>query len=145
MRNGKQVRQPRLGFEQPRIFTPPRRELTPETSKGFEVIKFAAVLGVYLLPWERWLLIHALELNEDGTFRFRIVLLLVARQNGKSLVMQVLALWRMFMDEAKLTIGTAQNLDVAEEQWQAAVDMAEEIPDLAEEIARTAPVPFCEP
>jgi hypothetical protein len=135
MQDGKRAKQPRLGFEQPRIFTPPRRELTPETSKGFEVIKFAAVLGVYLLPWERWLLIHALELNEDGTFRFRIVLLLVARQNGKSLVMQVLALWRMFMDEAKLTIGTAQNLDVAEEQWQAAVDMAQDIPELAEEIS----------
>lgn len=135
MRNGKLAKQPRLGFETPRIYTPPRRELTPATSKGFEVIKFAAVLGVYLLPWERWLLIHALELNEDGTFRFRIVLLLVARQNGKSLVMQVLALWRMFMDEARLTIGTAQNLDVAEEQWQAAVEMAQEIPELNEEIA----------
>lgn len=136
MRNGKQAKQPRrLGNEIPRIFTPPRRELTPETTKGFEVIAFAAMLGIHLLPWERWLLIHALELNEDGTFRFRIVLLLVARQNGKSLVMQVLALWRMYMDAARLTIGTAQNLDVAEEQWQGAVDLAEDIPELSEEIA----------
>lgn len=135
MKNGTQVRQPRLGFTEPRLFTPPRRELTPETSRGFEVIEFAAILGIWLLPWERWLLIHALELNEDGTFRFRIVVLLVARQNGKSLVMQVLALWRIFIDASRLVIGTAQNLDVSEEQWQAAVDMAQENEFLAERIA----------
>jgi phage terminase large subunit-like protein len=40
-------------------------------------------------------LIHALELLPDGTFRFRTVVLLVARQNGKSTLMQVLTLWRM--------------------------------------------------
>lgn len=135
MLNGKQVRQPRLGFEQPRIFTPPLRKLTPETSLGFEVIEFAMALGILLLPWQKWLLIHALELNPDGTFRFRIVLLLVARQNGKSLVMQVLALWRIFIDASRMVIGTAQNLDIAEEQWQAAVDMAQDDPDLAEKIA----------
>jgi hypothetical protein len=102
---------------------------------GFEVILFAEIMGIRLLPWEKWLLIHALELNEDGTFRFRIVLLLVARQNGKSLVMQVLALWRIFQDASRMVIGTAQNLDVAEEQWQAAVDRAQEDPWLSERIA----------
>jgi hypothetical protein len=33
-------------------------------------------------------------------------------------------------------IGTAQNLDVAEEQWQVAVDLAESCPELAAEIAK---------
>ncbi|WP_269939022.1 hypothetical protein [Arthrobacter sp. HY1533] len=113
----------RYGCETPRIFTPPLRELTPETSLGFEVIEFAALLGVTLLPWQKWLLIHALELNLDGTYRFRTVLLLVARQNGKSLVMQVLTLWRMVVDAARLVIGTAQNLDVSEEQWAEAVEL----------------------
>lgn len=126
-----------LGCEQPMIFTPPARELTPETTRGFECITFAEdVLGVTLLPWQKWLLIHALELNEDGTFRFRTVVLLVARQNGKSTVMQVLTLWRMYLDGAKMTIGTAQNLDLAEEQWRDAVDLAEEVEELNDEIAR---------
>lgn len=93
-------------------------------------------MGITLLPWQRWLLIHALELTEDGTFRFRIIVLLVARQNGKSTVMQVLTLWRMYVDGAPLVIGTAQSLDVAEEQWLDTVDMAESIPDLADEIAK---------
>jgi hypothetical protein len=126
-----------LGSEVPRIFTPPLRELTRETTRGFECIEFALnVLGIGLLPWQKWLLIHALELNEDGTFRFRTVVLLVARQNGKSTVMQVLALWRMYLDGAKLTIGTAQNLDVAEEQWRGAVELAEGVDELQDEIAR---------
>lgn len=136
MKDGKQVKAPRLGFEQPRIFTPPNRPLTPQTTRGFEVIELAAIVGIKLLPWEKWLLIHALELNEDGTFRFRIVLLLVARQNGKSLVLQLLALWRLFVDASQLVIGTAQSLDIAEEQWAAAVEMAQDNEWMAELIAR---------
>lgn len=62
--------------------------------------------------------------------------MLVARQNGKSTLMQVLSLWRMYVDGARLVIGTAQNLDIAEEVWQGAVDLAEEVPELAAEIAR---------
>lgn len=92
------------------------------------------VLGIHLFPWQRWVLIHALELLPDGTFRFRTVVLLVARQNGKSTVLQVLTLWRMYVDGAPLVIGTAQDLDTAEEQWQFVVDMAEDIPELAAEI-----------
>jgi hypothetical protein len=123
------------GCEVPRIFTPPLRKLTARTSRGFECIRFAEeVLELELFPWQRWLLIHALETIEDGSFRFRTVVLLVARQNGKSTLMQVLSLWRMFVDGAPLVIGTAQNLDIAEEVWQGAVDMAGEVPELAAEI-----------
>ena len=82
------------GSEKPRIFTPPLRRLTRSTSKGFECIEFAEdILEIKLLPWQKWLLIHALELNPDGSFRFRTVVLLVARQNGKSTLMLVLALY----------------------------------------------------
>ena len=40
------------GKETPRIYTPPLRELTPETSYGFSVIDFASdVLGIELFPY----------------------------------------------------------------------------------------------
>lgn len=123
----------RLGSETARVFTPPLRELTRETSKGFACIEFAEqILDIGLLPWQKWLLIHALELNPDGTYRFKTVVLLVARQNGKSTLMQVLSLWRMYAEGAPLVIGTAQSLDIAEEQWAGAVEIAEGIPELAE-------------
>lgn len=128
-----------VGSEAPRLWTVPLRKLTARTSRGFECIEFAEqILGLTLMPWQRWALIHLLELKVGGGYRFRTVLVLVARQNGKTTLMQVLALWRMFVDidsPTGLVIGTAQNLDIAEEAWQGAVDMAEGTPELAAEIA----------
>lgn len=121
-----------VGVTEPRLCTQPLRELTPETSHGFSVIEFALeVLGVSLYPWQRALLIRALELNEDGTYRFRKVFVLVGRQNGKTTLLTVLALWWLFVDAESfpehlpardfLILGTAQNLDIAEEAWDAAL------------------------
>lgn len=117
-----------FGSEVPRLWTRPLRELTPDTSLGFEVIEFALTfLRVVLYPWQKWLLIHALELNEDGTFRFRRVIVLVARQNGKSMLAAVLAAWWLFVDSDRFeerlppfrfkVLGTAQNLDTAQDVW----------------------------
>jgi phage terminase large subunit-like protein len=124
------------GIETPRLWTPPLRDLTPETTHGFEVIDFAReILGIELYPWQRWLLIHALELNPDGTYRFQKLVVLVARQNGKTLLLMVLALWWLFVDSESfpehlaandfLVLGSAQNLDLAEEAWQQAVDLCD--------------------
>lgn len=117
-----------VGREEPRLWTRPLRPLREETSLGFEVIEFALVfLGVDLYPWQKWLLIHALELNPDGTFRFRRVVVLVARQNGKSMLAAVLAAWWLFVDSDRFedrlppfrfkVLGTAQNLDTAQDVW----------------------------
>ena len=128
---------PLVGHEVPRIYTPPLRKLTPRTSAGFACIEFAEdVLGLVLFPWQKWFLIHALELLPDKTFRFRTVVLLVARQNGKSTLAQVLALFFMYVRAARLVIGTAQNLDLAEEVWAGAVEIAEDCPELADEIKK---------
>lgn len=62
-------------------------------------------------------------------------MLLVARQNGKSTVLQVLSLWFMYVVGTRLVLGTAQNLDVAEEQWEGAVEIAESVPELADLIS----------
>ena len=126
----------RLGHEVPRIFTPPLRELTPETSYGFHVIEFADVLGIVLFPWQRWLLIHMLELLEDGRLRFRTVVILVGRQNGKSTLAKVIVLWFMYVLNTRLVLGTAQDLDVAEGLWAETVEMAQEDEELADMIAR---------
>lgn len=130
----------RKGSTEPRIFTPPKRELTPETSLGFAVIDFAEnVLGVELLPWQQFLFVHALEidgrLDGEWTFRFRTVLVLVARQQGKTMMSEVLALFFLYALGVNLIIGTSTNLDAAEEVWDGVVDIAETNDDLAEEIA----------
>lgn len=133
------------GKTEPRLFTKPLRELTPETSHGFSVIEFAlTVLGIDLYPWQKWLLIHALELNEDGTYRFRKIFVLVGRQNGKTTLLEVLALWWLFMDADSfpehlpahefLILGTAQNLDLAEEAWNSALKRCDPAPEEDDEV-----------
>lgn len=123
------------GSEVPRIFTPPLRELTPATSLGFAVIAFADAIGIWLYPWQRWLLIHMLELVPSGRLRFRTVVVLVGRQNGKSTLMKVLALWFLYVHGTRLILGTAQDLETAEALWAEAVEIAEGDEELAEEIA----------
>lgn len=127
-----------LGNDVPRVFTPPLRELTPETSLGYSLIAFAQMIGLPLLPWQQWLAIHMLELLPSGKFRFRTVILLVARQNGKSTFAQIVALFFMYIMEVPLVLSTAQNLDIAEEVWAGGVEMAQGHEELAAQIARVA-------
>ena len=50
-----------MGKTEPRIYTPPLRELTPETSIGFAACEYArTILKKNLYPWQEWALIHLL-------------------------------------------------------------------------------------
>jgi len=124
-----------LGRTEPRLFTQPLRPLTRKTTRGFEFIEFCEMIGEPLLPWQKWLAIHALELNPDGTYRFRTVLVLVARQNGKSSFKRLLSLWRLYVDGARVVLGIAQDLSLAREQMNLAQSTIHNCPDLAAEWA----------
>src|SRR5690606_19899306 len=99
-----------VGVTQPRIATAPLVTgkpgpcgcgcaLTPRTSYGFDVDDFARdVLRMELDPWQRHLVIHAGELLPDGrTPRFRTVLSMVSRQNGKTTLLVVLTLYWLYV------------------------------------------------
>jgi len=60
-----------VGSVRPRLHTPPLRQLNRRTSRGYEVVAFAEMIGEPLQPWQAWLCKHALELRPDGTYRFR--------------------------------------------------------------------------
>jgi hypothetical protein len=124
------------GHTEPRLFTPPLRPLTRGTTRGFEVIDFAEAIGAPLLPWQEWVVKHALELNRDGSYRFRTVLVLVARQNGKSHLKRIISLWRLYMDGARMLLGVAQDLSLAREQWQMALDLVLRCPALTAELGK---------
>lgn len=116
---------PLLGRIEPRLFTPPLRELTPETSYGFAVIAFARdVLGEPLDPWQEWLVIRAGELLPDGRPRFRQVLIIVARQNGKTHLLKVLSLFWLFVEQWPLILGMSTSLETAKDSWSRAVETA---------------------
>jgi hypothetical protein len=109
------------GSVTPRLWTPPLRPLTPETSRGFAQVTFAReVLRRPLDPWQEWLVIHAGEMLPDGRPRYRHVLVLVSRQNGKTYLLVVLSLFWMFVDRWPLVFGTSTKLDYARESWDKA-------------------------
>ena len=118
--------EPLVGSTVPRIYTPPLVTgppgpcgcgcaLTPESSDGFAQVEFALdVLGRPLDPWQRWLAIHAGELLPDGRPRFRHVLAVVARQNGKSEIPVILSLFWMFVDGLPTVLWTSTQLKYAD-------------------------------
>jgi len=114
------------GRTEPRLWTPPLRALTPDTSLGYDVIRFAEnVLRLVLRPWQRWLLVHALELLPDGRPRFRQVLVEVGRQNGKTFVPVLLAAYWLFVERVPLVLGTSTTLDYAREPLDKMIALVE--------------------
>ena len=130
-----------IGVTEPRLCTPPLRELTPQTSLGFACIEYAgAVLGKTLYPWQEWALIHALEIvgDLDGSwsFRFRTVLFMVSRQNGKTVLSEVIASFFLNFLNVANVFGTSLSLDKAEEVWEAVIRDQQDVPVLAHDVER---------
>lgn len=128
-----------IGKTEPRIYTPPLRILTPETSLGFACIEYAnTVLGKDLYPWQEWALIHVMEivgeLGREWKFRFRTVLIEVARQNGKTVLSEVIASFFLNVLCVDSIFGTSLSLDKAEEVWEAVVKDQEAVPELERDV-----------
>ena len=132
-----------MGYTEPRVFTPPLRPLTEETSLGFAAIEYAkTVLRKQLYPWQEFALIHTLEivgeLGEDWHFRFRTVLIMVSRQNGKTVLSEVIASFFLNVLGVDSVFGTSLSLDKAEEVWEAVINDQESIPELSGAIDRVS-------
>lgn len=127
---------PLVGSAQPRLATPPLVPLTSHSSYGFEVIDFAQEIGRALLPWQEVAVIRggelmcgpncseALGVHGAGCRpRFRIVLLLVSRQNGKTELPVVLSVYWQFKKRFPIILGTSTQLKYAKESWRKAVNL----------------------
>lgn len=126
-----------LGHTEPRIWTPPLVELTEETSYGYDVIWFAEhVVGLPLDDWEQWCVIHGGELLPDGRPRFRYLLILVARQNGKTTLAMILVLFWLFVEKHRMILGTSTNRNYAMEAWKNTVELTMDNPVLAKRVPR---------
>lgn len=131
------------GYTEPRIYTPPLRKLTEETSLGFAACEYARdVLGKTLYPWQEWALQHMLEitgeLGKEWHFRYRTILIMVSRQCGKTVLSEVLASFFLNVLCVDSVFGTSLSLDKAEEVWEAVINDQESIPMLSGDIDRVA-------
>ena len=134
-----------IGKEQPRIWTRPLTKLTAKTSLGFAAIEYAeTVLGMSLYPWQKWALIHALEITGDlkkrdgWRFRFRTVFFMVSRQNGKTELSKVIASFFLNVLRVENVFGTSLSMEKAEEVWEAVIQDQETHAALAREIQTVA-------
>ncbi len=94
------------------------------------------MLGHPFDPWQEFAVIHAGEKLPDGRPRFRLVLIIVARQNGKTEIPVVLSLQWMFVDRWPLTLGTSTKLDYAQESWEKAIKIARQVKPLWRRVPR---------
>jgi hypothetical protein len=115
-----------LGVKTPRLVTPPLVELTPETSYGYEVISFAKhIVELPLDPWQEEAVIRAGELLPDGMPRFRVVVILVARQAGKTTLIKVLTLYWLFKAKVGTVLSMANKRSTAKEIWEHVCNLAQ--------------------
>ena len=118
-----------LGSTRPRLFTPPLVTgppgpcgcgcaLTPETSAGFEQVRFAdGILSHPYDPWQRWSAIHGGELLSDGSQRFKYRLILASRQNGKSEIPVGLVPYWLFVEKVSQALATSTKVNMAKKLW----------------------------
>lgn len=132
------------GITEPRIFTKPKaKKLTPKNSLGFMAIEYAKnIMKIDLYPWQEWALIHIFEIEGDlqkkWQFRYRTVVIMVSRQNGKTILSKVIASFFLNVLRAKSIFGASLSVEKAEEVWEAVIADQESIPELAGEIDRVA-------
>jgi hypothetical protein len=124
-----------VGRVQPRLWTPPLRDLTdPAASWGWDFIDFCDLVGWPLDPWQQWLAVHLGELYPDGRPRYRKAIILVARQNGKTLFTRLLILYWMFIERVPEIVATSTDRAAAKRSWKKVVELAEGTPMLAEHL-----------
>jgi hypothetical protein len=82
------------------------------------------VLGIELMPWQQFLLREGCS-RQNGKYRYRTVLTVVGRQNGKTLLAAIRILGGLCLFGEKFVLGTAQNRAISLETWNQAYEMAE--------------------
>lgn len=111
--------------------------LDEDSSYGFEVVDFAEnILHSPLDPWQRWLVIHAGELLPDGRPRFKKILLIVSRQQGKTFLLTVLTLFWLFVEQWPLIVGQHVNVSKARGVWEAAQKIAKKNEHLKDDFGK---------
>ncbi|WP_257202958.1 phage terminase family protein [Corynebacterium cystitidis] len=83
-----------------------------DTTHGEKAIRLASRFGIRLMPWQREQVLLALAVDEGGKWLHPDVVLICPRQNGKSLILEVIMLYRLFVLHHKI-IFSAQRWSTA--------------------------------
>lgn len=121
-----------FGVETPRIHTP----LNDLPSLGLELVDLASSIGVEMMPWQKFALIHTHKVKPDGRWATPVNCIVVARQNGKSFLQQIRILGGLFLWKEPLQIGSAHRLATSLEQFRQLISLIEGNESLAKQVKR---------
>jgi len=121
-----------IGSGTPRIHS----KLNDLPSRGLELIDFASQLKVDLMPWQKFVFEHSLKVKPDGRWKHPVVCIVAARQNGKSTIMEMSILGRMYLWKEPLQLGSAHVLTTSLETFRHIVNIIESNHDLSREVKK---------
>jgi phage terminase large subunit-like protein len=121
-----------IGSGTPRIHS----KLNDLPSRGLEIIDFSAQLGVELMPWQKFVFEHAMKVKPDGRWQAPVVAVVAARQNGKSTIMEMSILAKMYLWKEPLQLGSAHVLTTSLETFRHIVNIIESHNDLSREVKK---------
>lgn len=87
------------------------------------------------MPWQLFVSDLSLECTEQGRLVHDRVVVLAARQQGKTAWLVVRILWELYVRGSRLSIHTAQDRALAREVFTKVADLAQSVPELAAELA----------
>lgn len=76
-------------------------------SSGPDVVEFAESLGYSLFEWQRWVIDGIFSEDRDLNLCASLVLLLMPRQNGKNLILEVVELYAFYVLDYPVILHTA--------------------------------------
>jgi phage terminase large subunit-like protein len=121
-----------FGSPTPRIHT----QLNDLPSRGFEIIDFASMSKINLMPWQKFVLEHSHKIKPNGKYATPLVCTVVSRQSGKSTMMLLRILSGLYLFDEPLQIASAHRLVTSLEQFRTLVSLIEGNDDLAKKVKR---------
>ncbi|MFJ6617593.1 terminase [Kitasatospora sp. NPDC091335] len=122
----------RLGAQVPRVATYP----PAAASAAPEFIDLAATAGLYLDPWQQFVLTHGLGERADGSWASFKNSVWVPRQNGKGGIIEALELGWLFLTRERLILHSAHEYKTAQEGFLRIKELVQSTPDLDRRVNR---------
>lgn len=116
-----------FGHQRPRLFVSPGRALS---SAGQEAVDIAATAGLYLDPWQQYILDRGMAERSDGSWDAFEVCVNVPRQNGKGGVIEARELWGLFVGGEELILHSAHEFKTAKAAFKRIERLIKSTPEL---------------
>lgn len=120
------------GVQRPRLANFP----SYVSSAGDDAIECAALAGLELDEWQRFVLSHSLGEQADGLWAASQVGLVVPRQNGKGSILEARELAGLFLLGERLIIHSAHEQATSSEHFRRLLQLIESVPEFEQRVLK---------